>query len=163
MSVLRRLPVLFACLFAAAAQADIYKCVDEQGVTYTNDKPAPGTKGCSLLSRELPVSTMPPPPARKAAPTPAPSQASPTSFPRVDDNTQRSRDNDRRRILEQELATEEKSLDESRKALAEQEAIRTGDERNYARVLERLQPYRDKVSLHERNVEAIKKEIAGLK
>ena len=43
------------------------------------------------------------------------------------------------------------------------EAIRTGDERNYQRVLDRLQPYKDKVALHERNIEALKKEIGNLK
>ena len=30
------------------------------------------------------------------------------------------------------------------------------------KVLERVQPYRDKVALHERNIEAIQKEIARL-
>lgn len=156
----RCLPVLLVCLFAPLAQADIYKCVDEQGgVTYTNDKPAPGMKGCSLLTREPAVTVLPSAPARKAAAA----VPTPSNFPRVDDSTQRNRDNDRRRILSQELATEEKFLEESKKALAEQESVRNGDERNYAKVLERLQPYKDKVALHERNIEAIKKEIGGLK
>ncbi|MCC6658486.1 MAG: DUF4124 domain-containing protein, partial [Rhodocyclaceae bacterium] len=75
----------------------------------------------------------------------------------------KARDNDRRKILDQELATEQKMLDEARKALAEQEAVRTGDERNYQRVLDRLQPYKDKVALHERNIEALKKEIGNLR
>jgi xanthine dehydrogenase molybdenum-binding subunit len=41
-----------------------------------------------------------------------------------------------------------------------------GDSGAYAsvggKVLERVQPYRDKVALHERNIEAIQKEIARL-
>ncbi len=53
-------------------------------------------------------------------------------------------------------------LADARKKLAEQEAIRTGDEKNYARVLERLKPFRDSVEVHEKNVEALKREIANL-
>ena len=33
---------------------------------------------------------------------------------------------------------------------------------NQAKVDERLQPYKDKVALHERNIEAIQKELARL-
>lgn len=134
--------------------ADVYKCVDEDGhVTYTNTKPSPKAK-CSALSRDQRVSTVP----GRSANVP-----SPAGFPKVNSDVQKVRDNDRRRILEQELATEQKSLDQSKKELAEQETIRTGDERNYQRVLERLQPYKDKVALHERNIEALKKEIGNLR
>lgn len=142
---------------SAAVQADIYKCVDESGgVTYTNTKTA---KGCSLLSKDLPVSSVPGPQGGAAKP----SSPDSSTFPRVSDDTQKSRDSDRKRILNQELATEEKALEEAQKALTEQEAVRTGDERNYQRVLDRLQPYKDKVELHQRNVDALKREIANLK
>jgi hypothetical protein len=40
--------------------------------------------------------------------------------------------------------------------------VRYGNERNYARVLERLQPYKDNVDLHQKNVEALKRELANL-
>jgi hypothetical protein len=134
--------------------ADVYKCVDEDGhVTYTNTKPSPKAK-CTALSRDQRVSTVP----GRAANTP-----SPAGFPKVSGDAQKARDNDRRTILEQELVTEQKNLDQARKELAEQEAVRTGDERNYQRVLDRLQPFKDKVSLHERNLEALKKEIGNLK
>ena len=53
-------------------------------------------------------------------------------------------------------------LSDSRKKLAEQEAIRGGDEKNYARVLERLKPYQDTVEVHEKNVEALKRELGNL-
>lgn len=139
---------------AMPAWADVYKCVDEDGhVTYTNTKPSPKAK-CNALSRDQRVSTVP----GRAANTP-----SPAGFPKVNGDVQKARDNDRRMILEQELATEQKNLDQARKELAEQEAVRTGDERNYQRVLDRLQPYKDKVALHERNLEALKKEIGNLK
>ena len=40
--------------------------------------------------------------------------------------------------------------------------MRTGDENNYARVLERLQPYQDTVQDHQKNIEALKRELANL-
>jgi hypothetical protein len=151
-----------ACLLGLAlgglgsAQADIYKCTDEQGhVTYTNQKTS--VKGCALLSKDQAVSTIEGP-KRAAAPA-----ASPASFPKVDGETQKKRDGDRRRILEEELAAEEKGLEQARKQLSEQESVRLGDEKNYQRVLDRLQPYKDKVALHERNIEALKREIGNLR
>ncbi|MBS3916267.1 MAG: DUF4124 domain-containing protein [Sulfuritalea sp.] len=139
---------------AIPAWADVYKCVEEDGhVTYTNTKPAAKAK-CTLLSRESRVSTVP----GRTTSTP-----SPAGFPKVDGSTQKARDNDRRTILDQELSAEQKNLDQARKELAEQEAVRTGDERNYQRVLDRLQPFKDKVALHERNIEALKREIGNLK
>ena len=142
-------------LSASPAWADIYKCVDNAGhVTYTNQKSS--AKGCSLLSKDQAVSTV-------SGPKPAARQATPSSFPRVDGDTQKQRDNDRRKILEQELSAEEGNLEQAKKELAEQEAVRSGDEKNYQRVLDRLQPYKDKVALHERNINALKKEIANLK
>jgi hypothetical protein len=53
-------------------------------------------------------------------------------------------------------------LDRARKELEEQESVRTGDERNYARVLERLQKYKDAVDLHQKNVESLRRELANL-
>jgi len=154
MNILNKLLMVVAAFFALPAWADVYKCVDDDGhVTYTNTKPSSKAK-CSALSRDQRVSTVP----GRAAGTP-----SPAGFPKVDGDTQKARDNDRRKILEQELATEQKNLDQAKKELAEQEAVRTGDERNYQRVIERLQPFKDKVALHERNLEALKKEIGNLK
>lgn len=155
MKILNKFFFLLVGFWAGSVSADVYKCVDDDGhVTYTNSKPAPKAK-CTQLSRDQRVSTVP---GRAAPSTP-----SPAGFPKVDGDTQKARDTDRRKILEQELSTEQKNLDQAKKELAEQEAIRTGDERNYQRVLDRLQPYKDKVALHERNIEALKKEIGNLR
>jgi hypothetical protein len=88
-------------------------------------------------------------------------QAAPAGFPRVDGETQRQRDNDRRRILEHELANEQKLLDQARSELAVQDSMRLGSERNYQRVLDRLEPYRKKVRLHEDNISNLRRELAG--
>jgi hypothetical protein len=82
---------------------------------------------------------------------------------RVDASTQRKRDDERRQILEEELAREQDALSEARRALAEQESIRSGDERNYQRVLDRLKPYQETVEMHEKNIASIKREMANLK
>lgn len=142
-------------LAAGGAQAQIFRCTDTEGNTVISN--VQQGKNCKKVATD-PVSSMPPP---KAAPAPRP--PSPSGFPRVDDATQKARDGDRRRILEQELASEQKSLEEARKELADQEAVRNGDERNYQKVLDRLQPYKDKAQLHERNIEAIRKELANLR
>ncbi len=155
MNINRKLLAICALAgIAFPAWSDVYKCVDDDGhVTYTNAKPSPKSK-CTALSRDQRVSTVP----GRAASAP-----SPAGFPKVDGDTQKARDHDRRKILEQELATEQKNLDLAKKELSAQEAIRTGDERNYQRVIERLQPYKDKVALHERNLDALKKEIGSLR
>jgi Domain of unknown function (DUF4124) len=156
MNILQKFVLIgLTALAAPLAWADVYKCMDDDGhVTYTNTKPSAKSK-CTALSRDQRVSTVP----GRAAPA-APS---PAGFPKVDGDTQKARDNDRRKILDQELATEQKNLEQAKKDLSEQEAVRTGDERNYERVIARLQPYKDKVALHERNIEALKKEIGNLR
>lgn len=151
--------VLFGFFAASPAYADVYKCVDPDGhITYTNSKSS--AKGCKVLTQDKPVSTIPS--GRTATPTPA-------NFPKVDGDTQKARDNDRRKILDQELAGEQKNLDLAKKELSEQEALVLPGERNAggtvnaAKMQERLQPYKDKVALHERNIEALRKEIGNLK
>lgn len=140
-------------LTGSPAYADIFKCVGSDGhVMYSNM----AGQNCKRLSLDpVPASASS---AKSSARTPTPA-----SFPKVDENSQKARDNDRRRILESELAAEQKNLEQARKDLAEQESIRTGDERNYQRVLDRLQPYKDKLALHERNIEAIQKELSNLR
>ena len=68
-----------------------------------------------------------------------------------------------REILEQELASEQRALAQARQALAEQEAVRGGEERNYSRVESRLQPYKESVENHQKNIEALQRELANLK
>ena len=147
-------------LAAAAARADIYECVDPNGnKRFTNIKAE--AKGCKLLNVSVP-NTVPAPkasaPKGGAAATPTPS-----TFPRVDADTQRQRDSDRRRILEQELTSEERLLDQAKKELSNQDSVRLGSERNYQRVLERLEPYKKKVKLHEDNIASLKRELAATK
>jgi hypothetical protein len=139
------LPLLLP--FAATANT-LYKCTDESGVTlYTNQKTA--KKNCTVLSYQ------PPPPAPAAAGTKPRASATPTpaDFPRVSGSEQKSRDGDRRAILDKELANESQNLEKAKKTLFDAGA----------QPPDKLQPLRDTVALHERNIEALKKELGNLR
>lgn len=133
--------------FALCAQAEIYKFIDDQGnVTYTNI-PRPGAKKLELdpppATPTLPKSATPP--ARPRVTTP-----SPAYFPKVDASTQRRRDDMRRQLLMQELASEQRNLEAARRALAEAS-------RQPGANLNRLA---DSVRLHEKNIEMLNKELS---
>lgn len=156
------LPLLLLVGISGPLHADIWECVDSSGnKRFTNVKAE--SAGCKPMNLP-PVSSVP-------APRPAPAvkggeakpQAAAGSFPRVDAPTQQQRDGERRRILEQELANEQKMLEQAKKELADQEATRLGSERNYQRVLDRLEPYKKKVTLHESNVANLRKELSALR
>ena len=151
------LAILFTSLALPVAAQTIYKCTDEHGGTLISNTKV--NKNCKAVSSS-PESSMPAPKARSSG---AAANPSPAGFPRVQEDTQRARDTDRQRILEQEMAGEQRNLEQAKKELAEQEAIRNGDEKNYQRVLDRLQPYKDRVSQHERNIQAIQKELGKLR
>jgi len=151
---------------AADAQTTVYKCVDAQGRVEFTDT---GKRGCKAL--DLP-GYIPAPPerrgqapaaARAANPAPAAATPSPSNFPRVDNSQQRARDDDRRAILTDELRAEEKKLADLRQVFNNGEPERQGNERNYAKYQERVAQMRDDISRTERNLEALRREIANIK
>lgn len=159
-------PVALFFLATLSAQADtMYQCVDESGhKSFSNMKSGPKGSRCTAMDLGAPVTV---PATRAAAKTPTPA-----TFPKVDDNAQKARDTDRRRILDSEMTAEQRNLEQAKKDLAQQESIILPEERmqfkggggiSGGKVEERLQPYRDKVALHERNIEAIQKEISKLR
>jgi septal ring factor EnvC (AmiA/AmiB activator) len=136
---------------AALAQNTVYKCTDSEGRSqYTNIRDDAKGKSCVVVS-ESKVTTVP---AQKFAPA---------GFPKVDPNTQKTRDDGRRKILEDELAAEQRNLNDAKLQLAAQEAIRNGDEKNYQRVLDRLKPFQETVERHEKNIAALQRELTNLK
>ena len=152
---------------AADAQTTVYKCVDAQGRVEFTDT---GKRGCKAL--DLPGYIPAPPERRGPAPaaarpnTAAPSAAptpSPANFPRVDTSQQRARDDDRRGILTDELRAEEKKLADLRAVFNNGEPERQGNERNYAKYQERVAQMRDDISRAERNIEALRREIANIR
>jgi hypothetical protein len=157
---------------AALAQTTVYKCVDAQGRVEFTDT---GKKGCKALDLPGYIPAPPerrgPPPALRAgggaagssSPAPAAATPSPANFPRVDSSQQRARDDDRRGILTDELRAEEKKLADLRQVFNNGEPERHGNERNYAKYQERVAQMRDDISRTERNIEALRREIANIR
>jgi len=190
---------------AAIAQTTIYKHVDESGrVTYSN-KPmkgasvvdlepltvmqagpavAPGPQKSNFTLQKPdgsePVESAPAPRASKAAVaivTPIPSLAS------IQPDVQKRRDNDRRRILEEELSREEQSLTDVRNSVASEQmnpqlvtAVRAAQQatdpsasqlaefrNNIEKASGRIRGLQATVAEHEKNIEALKKELGALK
>jgi hypothetical protein len=149
------LATLLAALAIPASAQSIYRCTDANGGTLISNTRV--DKSCK------PVVTGPDSsiPAPKAKPGGAAANSTPGNFPRVQEDTQKARDTDRKHILEQELASEQRSLEQARRDLAEIEATRNPD--GSPPPPDRLQPYRDRVSQHERNIGAIQKEMGNLR
>lgn len=155
---------LAAASFAAPAQSsDIFMCIDADGnKTFQNV----GTgKGCKRMDVGPVLSVPAPrvPPQRATRDAEEHVTASPASFPRVDRETQRSRDSDRKRVLEDELKAEEEKLARLKAEYGNGEPERRGDERNFALYAERVQKLRDDVARAEGNVNALRREIALLR
>jgi hypothetical protein len=97
--------------------------------------------------------------APRAAATPTPS-----GFQRVDPATQKGRDDVRRKVLTEELATEEQLLAEARVTYANGAPVPLPEEQTSAdKYRERIARLRQSVQLHERNIEALKKELGNTK
>jgi hypothetical protein len=161
----RRAPALLFLLSALGAgmpaQAQIYKCVDANGTVLYTDQNA---RGCKAL--DLP-STIPAPAQHRAgassgAARPA-AAAAPADFPKVNGAQQKARDDDRREILNDELRSEEKKLADMRREFNSGEPERQGNERNYAKYQERVAQLRDNIGRAEKNIVALRREIANIK
>lgn len=161
-----RLLILTLLAYAAHAQSEVYVCVDEHGKReYKNTGT---TKGCRRL--ELPGITMIPAPApvstKRAGTTQSVSVRQPGAtgdFPRVDSETQKARDSDRKLILLDEMKGEEQKLENLKKDYNNGEPERRGDERNFAKYQERVAVMKEDIERTEKNIEALRRELGKLK
>ena len=130
---------------------EMYKCATQSGASsYFN---VPGAGGSPL-----------PGSASSGQPVRSAKAATPAGFPRVDADTQKGRDDVRRKVLSDELAAEEKLLTESRALYADGAPPPLSEERADAeRYRTRIARLRQTVSVHEKNIEALKKELAAIK
>lgn len=146
---------LAALLATPSAHATICKYIDGDGnVVYSNV--APG-KGLRKLSCEIVEDA----PRRATGGGNGKAASAPASFPRVEPATQRSRDEMRRKVLEDELASEEKLLGEAREAYGNGAPPPLADEKSDAeKYRQRISRLRQVVQVHERNIEALRKELA---
>jgi hypothetical protein len=88
--------------------------------------------------------------------------ATPSGFPKVDAATQKGRDDVRRKVLSEELGTEQKLLDEARVAYAIGAPAQLPEEQHMPqKYAERVARLKQAVALHEKNIEALQKELAA--
>ena len=176
---------------SAVAQSTIYKHVDDSGrITYSN-KPM---KGATVMELD-PITTIPATPAVAVAPPPAakavatlerldkPAAVATPTLASVEPQVQRRRDNDRRRILEEELQREEQSIETVRGSILQEQqnpalvaAVRMAQQavdptasqlvefrNNIEKASGRIRGLQATVAEHEKNIEALKKELGALK
>ena len=153
--------LLLATIAHAQAESatDVYLCVDDQG--HKEYKNTGGIKGCKKV--DLPGITTIPGLPKKASAASNPKASTPVEFPKVDGNTQKTRDNDRKQILLDEMKTEEQKLANLKKDFNSGEPERNGDERNFAKYQERVTQMKDDIARSEKNIEALKREVANMK
>jgi hypothetical protein len=133
----------------------LWNCKDKDGRTIlTNQQKDTVGKECRVVQQQR-VTVVP-------STKPGSKSSSPQNFPKESSSDRLAAKDKQRQTLERELSQEETLLGDAKRKLAEQEAVRGGDEKNYARVLERLQPYKDAIEVHNQNIEALKRELANL-
>jgi len=165
-------------LLPAAALADIYKCLDAEGLITFTDSPSRKFKSCTLLYRDPGPAAAPKPapggaataggaatpgnastPASKARvePSPARTNPGPDNFPRVERSEQRDRDLKARQIVERELVGEQRLLEDARRQIS---ALSTQPP---DKAEPKLRELRDTVSRHERNIAEIQRQLSMMK
>ncbi|MBV8605425.1 MAG: hypothetical protein JO224_12125 [Pelomonas sp.] len=152
---------LLALLPAAAeAQGTVYRCPGPP-VLYTDGLSAKEAqeKGCRTIEG-TPITIVQS--ARPARPGSGADRGS-SGEGRVDPNQQRQRDDDRHRVLQDELAQAQARLAQAQSDYDSGAAQRLGDEaRNYQKYLDRVADLKANVTRQQADVDAIKREIAKL-
>lgn len=133
--------ILLSSLSHAIAGTDIYKHVDKDGnITFTNRRINNAQKvSIASFSRNTVQS------------------GSLSQSLRVKDTTQKERDTMRRQILEKELVTEEKLFSDTQSSL-----LQIDNHAESSRYQEKIVQLRNKLFSHQRNIAALKKELAKL-
>jgi hypothetical protein len=129
---------------ALAQTTEIYKCVDGTGrPLYTSDRRDTSGKKCELVSRELNA------PGQKGKPKASRELG---RFPRETPDQAANAKGIQRQVLEKELTTEQAALAKARQDLAEQPPVE-----------ERVRPIKDSIETHEKNIEALRRELGNLR
>ena len=145
----------------AYAQSDVYLCVDAKGKKeYRNTGT---TKGCKLMDLPRINGVSVPTNAAKSATKSNAAASTPANFPKVDSDTQKSRDSDRKLILSDELKAEEQKLVSLKKEYNNGEPVRRADEFQAYKYVERVKTLKADIERTEKDIEALKREIGNLK
>jgi hypothetical protein len=158
--------LLSVLMLPLIAHAEIYKLVDSEGrVTYSNVK----IKGAKKLQLEPADTNFGTDSGGEKKSAPSTRTSSPASFPKVDAGTQNQRDSKRKEILQSELDSEKKALEDAKKAYTEGESnpevYKTKDGktmRNVPKYEEKMKTLQDAVDAHQRNIDLLTKEINAI-
>ena len=147
---------------SAAVQPDsIYVCVDADGhKTYQNSSDGGACRRVDGIVATIPSTELP----RGATRTLPRAGISPASFPRVDASTQRLRDSDRRRILQEELRAEEEHLSHLQVEFNHGQPQPSGDESlGTGRYREHVQRLFDDIERSEGNIASLRRELTPVR
>jgi hypothetical protein len=136
---MRRLALLaIGGLLALPAFGQVLRCTDASGKVHYIDATQAGQMKCEPVRDE--TQTIRPQSGTLGAPSGRPPTGAGSG-------------QQQQRISERQVQDAEAKLAEARRKLAEQEAVRNGNEKNYARVLERLEPFQREVDEAEKALE----------
>ena len=130
---------------------DLYKCQTQGALSYFSGPPT--ATGNNVTTRKgMPTSG-----------APSPRAATPANFPRVDSATQRDRDDVRKRVLTEELATEVRMLVESEVAMKTGTNPLPDETLTSPKYRDRMAKMRTTVDNHNKNIQALNKELERLR
>jgi hypothetical protein len=161
---MKRYPLFFSLLLVLACpvQARIYMYVDADGRKGATDRRSEVPAGARVTATidsggnaDAGVSRQS---SGGSAKTPTPA-----NFPRIDSSTQKKRDDVRRSVLEEELASEQKNLDEAMRQLTLGEKPVAGENAATPAYQARIKQLRSTVERHQRNIAAIQKELGTVR
>jgi len=151
--------VCFATLAPAAPMDSIYLCVDADGHrSYQNSSDGASCRRIDGVVATIPAVEL----ERSRSPRPAATRASvsPATFPRIDAGTQRLRDSDRRKILEEELRTEKERLARLRGEFNQgRPQLAPGETPGSSRYQEHVQRLFDDIERSEGNIASLRREL----
>lgn len=126
---------------------ELYKCQTQSAMSYFSGPPS--VPNGSQVPRKIVNGA-------SKAPTPA-------NFPRVDNNTQRERDDVRKRVLTEELATEVRLLTESENTIKTGSTPLPDETLTSPKYQDRVAKLRQVVDNHHKNIQALNKELDRLR
>jgi len=153
--------LLLVASLGAQAQGTVYRCPGPP-ILYTDTLSAKEAKekGCRTIEG-TPITIVQTVKPRPAASGPG-AEASRGAESRVDSGQQKMRDDERRRVLQDELRQAEDRLAGAQKEYNNGQGERRGDERNYQKYLDRMAELKDSIARYEADIQALKREIAKL-
>lgn len=157
--------VAFPLFVSASAYAEIYKYVDPVtgAVEYTNQSRKGGSRIQSDNLSEIATGNKPSRGATVKVSTSS-NLNSGSAAASVDTGTQRSRDSTRRQVLVDELATEEKMLNDARSSHNNGKPLPMADEGlGSPKYIDRSKQLEKTLRHHERNVSSLKQELSNIR